>query len=216
MATTQYWFRRGWENILGGSGAAETRQSDYLSDTIKVSLRASTYTPALDTHETYSDLTNEVSGTGYTAGGATLGTKTLTYTAANSWSPTWATGTAHVAGDVIRPISGNTRLYVAITSGTSHATTEPTWTTTLYDEQPADNTLTWSCIGSGILVVDSADPSWGAGATITGIRYAVVYNDTPTDKPLLVLVDFGADQAVNNGTFTIQVATTGWGHIFTP
>ncbi len=212
----QFFYRRAFENFLGGSGAAEARQSDFLSDTIKVMLTTSAYSPALDTHEVKADVTNEVTGTGYTAGGATVATKTLTYTAANSWSPTWATATAYTAGDVIRPTTGNGKVYVAITTGSSHASTEPTWTTVLNDEQPADSTVTWSCIGSGILVVDSADPSWGPGATISGIRYAVLYNDTPTDKPLMVLVDFQTDQAVNNGTFSIQLTSTGWGHIFTP
>lgn len=210
-----YWYRRALENMLGGSGAAETRQTDYLSDTLKVSLRTSSYTLNLDTHETYSDLTNEVSGTGYSAGGATVGTKTITTTAANSWGVTWAATTAYTAGDVIRPTTGNGKLYVAITSGTSGGS-EPTWTTTLYDEQPADGTVTWSCIASSITVVDAADPSWGSGATISSIRYAVLYNDTPTDKPLLWVQDFGSDQSVNNGTFTITLPSTGFFHFFAP
>jgi hypothetical protein len=157
-----------------------------------------------------------VTGTGYTAGGATAGTKTITSTVANSWGVTWVAATAYTAGDVIRPVSGNGKLYVAITSGTSHATTEPVWTTVLYDEQPADNTVTWSCIASLITVIDAADPSWGAGATISGIRYAVLYNDTPADKPLLWVQDFGSDQSVNNGTFTITLPTTGFFHFFAP
>jgi len=213
---TQYIYRRAFENLLGGSSGAEARESDYLSDGVKVSLHSSSYTPALDTDEVWATVTNQVSGTGYTAGGAALGSKTITYTAANSWGVTWATGTAYVAGDIVIPSTPNGKLYVAITSGTSHGSTEPTWTTTLYDEQPADGTVTWCCIASGITVIDSADPSWGSGATITGIRYAVVYNDDATDDPLLFLVDFGSDQQVTNGTFTIQLTSTGWGHIFTP
>jgi len=200
----------------GGGSGAEARQGDYLTNTVKVRLMSSSYAVNLDTHEVYADLTNEVSGTGYSAGGATVGTKTLTYTAANSWSPIWVAATSYTAGDVIKPISGNGKLYVAITTGSSHATTEPVWTTVLYDEQPADNTVTWSCIGSGITVWDSADPSGGPGGTITGIRYAALYDDTATDKPLLVYVDFGADQAINNGTFSIALTSTGWGHIFAP
>ena len=46
---------------------------DLDTDTIKVMLVTSTYTPNQDTHTKRSDVTNEVSGTGYTAGGATLG-----------------------------------------------------------------------------------------------------------------------------------------------
>lgn len=212
MATDQYTYRRAIENMLGGSSSGEARQTDFLSDTIKAALLSSSYTPALDTHETYSDLTNEVTGTGYSAGGATLATKTITTTPANSWATTWAAGTAYAAGDIIRPTSGNGKLYRAITAGTSHASTEPTWTTVIGDEQPADNTVTWHCAGSAICVLDSADPSWGSGATISGIRHVAVYNDTPTDKPLLFLAVLDSDHAVTNGTFTFQVHTLGWDH----
>lgn len=48
------------------------------SDTIKVALVTSSYTPDIDTHENFDDITNEVSGTGYTAGGATLANKAVT------------------------------------------------------------------------------------------------------------------------------------------
>jgi hypothetical protein len=44
-----------------------------------VSLHTSTYTPDQDAHDFFADLTNEITGTGYTAGGATLAGKTLTY-----------------------------------------------------------------------------------------------------------------------------------------
>ena len=50
----------------------------FLTDTIKVALVTSAYTVNIDSHSNFSDITNEVSGTGYTAGGATLGTKTAT------------------------------------------------------------------------------------------------------------------------------------------
>ena len=42
------------------------------SDTIKCMLVTSSYVPDQDAHAKRSDVTNEVSGTGYTAGGATL------------------------------------------------------------------------------------------------------------------------------------------------
>lgn len=53
---------------------------DWDSDTIKVALTTSTYTPDQDTHDYFNDVTNQVTGTGYTAGGATLASKTVTYT----------------------------------------------------------------------------------------------------------------------------------------
>lgn len=51
---------------------------DLDTDTIKVMLVTSTYTPDQDLHTKRSDVTNEVSGTGYSAGGATLANKTVT------------------------------------------------------------------------------------------------------------------------------------------
>lgn len=44
---------------------------DFDTDTFKVLLVTSSYSPNKDTHTKRSDVTNEVSGTGYTAGGAT-------------------------------------------------------------------------------------------------------------------------------------------------
>jgi hypothetical protein len=58
------------ENKLGG---------DILSQTIKVALCTSSYTPSQANHDYFDDITNEVAnGNGYTSGGATLGTKTCT------------------------------------------------------------------------------------------------------------------------------------------
>jgi len=53
------------------------KEIDLDTNTIKVALCTSTYTPNQNTHDYFDDITNEVSGTGYTAGGATLGTKTV-------------------------------------------------------------------------------------------------------------------------------------------
>lgn len=51
---------------------------DLDTDTIKVMLVTSSYTPDQDTHAKRADITNEVSGAGYTAGGATLANKAVT------------------------------------------------------------------------------------------------------------------------------------------
>ena len=50
---------------------------DLDPDTIKVMLVTSSYTPNIDSCTKRSDITNEVSGTGYTAGGKTLTTPTV-------------------------------------------------------------------------------------------------------------------------------------------
>ena len=49
-------------------------------DTIKTSLHTSTYSANQDTHDYYNDVTNEITGTNYSAGGATLGSAVHTYT----------------------------------------------------------------------------------------------------------------------------------------
>jgi hypothetical protein len=50
---------------------------DLDTDTLKLMLLTSSYTPSA-AHDKRDDLTNEVTGTGYTAGGATLANKTVT------------------------------------------------------------------------------------------------------------------------------------------
>lgn len=60
--------------------AAFNKEIDWDSDTIKVMLCTSAYTPDQDVHDYKNDVTNEVTGTGYTAGGVTLTNKTITYT----------------------------------------------------------------------------------------------------------------------------------------
>lgn len=50
---------------------------DLDTDTIKVMLVTSTYTADQDAHTKRSDVTNEVSGTGYSAGGSALASKVV-------------------------------------------------------------------------------------------------------------------------------------------
>jgi hypothetical protein len=71
----------------------------WTTATLKVALTTSTYTPNQDTHHFFSDITNEITGTGYTAGGATLGSPTTTYDTASDQirldaaDTTWTTST---------------------------------------------------------------------------------------------------------------------------
>jgi hypothetical protein len=60
------------------------KEIDLDSDTLKVMLCTSSYTPNQDTHQYKSSVTNEVTGTGYTAGGATLGSVTVNYDTASN------------------------------------------------------------------------------------------------------------------------------------
>lgn len=74
MAVTAFFYGKVFESAFN-------KLIDFDTDVIKVMLCTSTYTPNQDTHQFKSSVTNEVTGTGYTAGGATLGTPTMTYTA---------------------------------------------------------------------------------------------------------------------------------------
>lgn len=56
-----------------------------MTDTIKCALVTNTYVPDQDVHDFYADITNELATSGgYTAGGATLGTKSVSYNAATN------------------------------------------------------------------------------------------------------------------------------------
>lgn len=62
-------------------GKAFNKEVDFDTDTIKVALVSSSYTPNQDVHDYWDDVaTYEVSGAGYTTGGATLANKAVTYT----------------------------------------------------------------------------------------------------------------------------------------
>jgi hypothetical protein len=92
MAGTWKWYGEGLANVVKGA-------IDLDTDTFKILLATSAYTPNQDTHNFRDDVTNEVVGTGYTAGGATLAGVSVTYdTATNevriSWTdPTWPSST---------------------------------------------------------------------------------------------------------------------------
>jgi hypothetical protein len=204
-----------YANLLGGEVGADAFAVDFISDTLKARLHTASYVPNLDTDETIADLTNEVTGTGYTAGGVALASKTVTATAANAWATARANTTAYALGDIVRPSTGNGHLYRAIVAGTS-AGAPPTFPT-VSGQTVADGSVTWAEIGRGLVQLDAADPSW-SGATISGIRYMVIAKDTGTGStsPLLWLIDFGSDQAVTNGTFTAQVHVLGLEVFSTP
>lgn len=64
---------------------ALNKEVDWDTDTIKVALLSNAYTPDQDAHNYFDDVVaNEVTGTGYTAGGLTLANKTNTYNSATN------------------------------------------------------------------------------------------------------------------------------------
>lgn len=60
------------------------KEVDLDSDSLKVMLCTSAYTPDQDTHQYKSQVTGEVVGTGYTAGGQVLAGVTVSYDAATN------------------------------------------------------------------------------------------------------------------------------------
>lgn len=141
MPVTASWYGVPLKNLFDGTIA----QVDWDTNTIKVSLHTATYTPAKDTDDFQNDATNEITGTGYTADGVTLGTKTVQY---------------NTASDEIR--------------------------------------------------LDAADASW-TGASFTA-RIAACYKElggADSANPLIFYVDFGGNETVSSGTFTIQWAANG-------
>jgi hypothetical protein len=85
---------------------------NYGSDTIKVALVTSSYTPDQDAHNFFDDITNEVSGTGYTAGGATLANPATSQDNTDNEGVfdaddvTWSTSTITARGAVIYKSTG--------------------------------------------------------------------------------------------------------------
>lgn len=105
MAVTAYWYGLAFSSAFN-------KEIDLDTDTINVMLTTSTYVPNQDTHQYKSSVTNEVTGTGYTASGKTLASKVVAYTAAtNVWNfdaadVTWTTATITARYAVIHESTG--------------------------------------------------------------------------------------------------------------
>ena len=78
---------------------------DTTADRFKAMLVTSSYTPNFGTHDFKSDVTNEVSGTGYDAGGKSLTSVTLTQSGGtitfDAADLTWAASTITARGAVV-------------------------------------------------------------------------------------------------------------------
>jgi hypothetical protein len=75
-----FWYGQAIMLAFGSGTESNAPNIDYLTDNIRLMLTTSSYVPNQDTHDFYNDVTNEVSGTGYTANGEALTSKTLDYT----------------------------------------------------------------------------------------------------------------------------------------
>jgi hypothetical protein len=138
MAVTATLFGLTAQKEIDGSGAI-----NWTSDTIKVALCTSSYVPNQDTHDFFNDVTNEVTGTGYTAGGASLASKTSTYDTASDQvrldaaDTSWTTSTITARFAVVYKSTGTASTSpligwvdfgadVSTTAGTFQITWDPT------------------------------------------------------------------------------------------
>lgn len=120
-------------------------------DSIYVMLTTSTYTPDQDVHDYYNDVTNEVSGTGYSANGAALASITWTYTSGtNTWAfdaadTSWTTATITARNAIVydrTPGTDATRPLICYQASDADITsTAGTWT------------ITWNASGIFTIVV---------------------------------------------------------------
>ncbi len=110
---------------------------DLDTDTIKVALVTSTYTPDQDAHDFFDDVTNEVSGTGYTAGGASLANKAVTADNTDNEGVfdaddvSWSTSTITARGAVLYKSTGTastSALIAYLDFGTDKTSTAGTFT----------------------------------------------------------------------------------------
>ena len=114
---------------------------DIDTDTFKILLTTSVYTPDQDVHNFRDDVTNEVVGTGYVAGGNTLAGGTFAYDAGTNeyriaWtSSTWAASTITARTAVIYKSRGGAasadELLAYCTEATDITSTADTFTVTL-------------------------------------------------------------------------------------
>lgn len=75
MSVVNKWYRAAFQ---GQFSATAARRVDWVSDTIKTTLHTNSYTFTQDSDDFFNDATNELSTAGgYTAGGVTLGTKSI-------------------------------------------------------------------------------------------------------------------------------------------
>lgn len=182
---------------------AFNKEIAFNTDTIKLMLCTSSYAYDLDAHVYQSSVTNEVSGTGYTAGGVTITSAAVGDFSANTYTTTRAATTAYTVGQIVRPATGNGYLYQCSTAGTTGSTI-PTYPSGV-GQTVTDGTVTWTCVGRGIMVLSGGNAQW-TSATITA-RYGVLYDaqtGAAATNPLIALIDFGADQTSTAGTFLVQ------------
>lgn len=98
----------------------------------------------------------------------------------DEYQPPWKASKAYIIGDKIKSTVDNSNIFICVTAGTSHASTEPSWTDTV-GATYTDNTATWRQYKALSIDEDSFDDTrvlrtdWLIGHTITEKKQTVEY-----------------------------------------
>lgn len=110
------------------------------------------------------------------------------------WPETWVAATTYAVGDVVKKTGTyNSRSYLCTIAGTSHATTEPTWSTTNGATQ-TDGTVTWKVYDPKTYQVKAPQ-----GSTVPYVAFGLL-----TESPIGAFADF---EAIENLTFWVNCFT---------
>lgn len=129
---------------------------DLEGGTVKLSLHTASYVPNQDTHQYYSSVTNEVTGTGYTAGGATVDNVAVSY---NTSTNVLSFDADNVSWDNATLTGANQPQVAVLRLDTGTASTSPLIGFIDFgdddDYAPSNGTLTvqWSANGIGSVTV---------------------------------------------------------------
>jgi len=93
---------------------------------------------------TISNINQEISNLIYSGGTLTNLNVTISEVIFNGFPADWQANTTYALNSYVSPTTKNSYIYKCTTGGTTHATTEPTWTTTLGGTN-SDNTAVWTC-----------------------------------------------------------------------
>jgi hypothetical protein len=103
------------------------------------------------------------------------------------WPETSARNTVYAVGDIIKPTTYAAHSYKCTTAGTSHATVEPTWTTT-NGNTTTDGTAIFTCYDPKCYQVKAPQ-----GSTVPYVTFGLL-----TEAPIGTFADF---EAIENLTY---------------
>ena len=215
-----------------------SKQIDLSSggDKIKLALANSSYTPDRDAHDFFDDLTNEVTGTGYTAGGLLLASQAVTQDDVNDRAIFSANDlTFSTATVTFRYAIKYAHFVTSLVNGTYKWTGSGSGTNEFLVELSGGGDPSLSSPG-GVDANDLALTSGSLGSLVAGGRgygdndalgYSTIYvrlldgadpdskadgyvaSFDPTADPLIAYIDFAADQVYSAQNVAIDFNSTG-------